>query len=126
MIEVFVFLGGLVLFMGVFLFLMMWAIKTEQEYVGHLKSNYPAVYDDNPYALGGALEHKVMRKRVLRCVIFTRAKSVDAKAQYKLAKRDKAVQRLKRRAWIIGILLPLIILISFYFLLSLIMFFASN
>ena len=120
MIGVFVFLGGLVLFGGVFLFLMMWAIKTEQEYIDHLKSNYPAVYDDNPYAMGGALDYKVLRKRILRYVIFTRTKSGEAKAQYQLAKRDKVVQRLKRRAWIIAIPL-LIIPVSFVLL-----FFASN
>ena len=115
MTGVLVFLGGIILYAGVFLFLMMKSIRTEQSFISHIKVKYPAVYADNPHALGGALDGMTTYKKPLKAVIFTRARTDEARKEYKQAKQDGVVKRLKVRAWLLMLssfaLLPIGILI---------------
>lgn len=111
MLGVVIFLSSIIIFVGALLFLIMTSIKTEQRFILHLKSQYPAVYSDNPYALGGEQDGRVIRKRVLWSVLFTRAKTDEAKAEYSVATRDTLVKTLKVRAWLLmtgALLLPFI------------------
>ncbi len=91
----------------------MTSMKTEQRYISHLKSHYPAVYKDNPYALGAEKDHRVIRKRLLLSIIFTRRKTDEAKKEYKLAKQDAIVRRLKAKAWLLLLAIYSMIPISF-------------
>jgi hypothetical protein len=101
MTGVLLFIGGIILFGGWFVFFMREGIRIEHSFIDHLKANYPAIYVDNPYAVGGIWNGRLMLYWFLKPVTFTRRKTAEAKKEYKLAKQDAIVRRLKAKAWLL-------------------------